>query len=102
MSYYRNNSSGIPLWLLIVLIIVLSFFIEIENNISIENSREKQNMVSIEEGFAYDRDTRIIYRETISGRSKYSSDKAFYSPYLSADGNYYKYIAKEWVEMVDE
>ena len=102
MSYYRNSSSGIPLWLLIILIVVLFFFCEIGNNASIENSREKQNMVSIEEGFAYDRDTRIIYRETISGRSKYSNDKAFYSPYLSADGNYYKYIAKEWVEMVDE
>ena len=102
MSYYRSSSNGIPLWLLIVLIIVLFFFTEIANDVSVENSREKQNMVSIEEGFAYDRDTRIIYRETISGRSKYSNDKAFYSPYLSADGNYYKYIAKEWVEMVDE
>lgn len=102
MSYYRNSSSGIPLWLLIVLIVALFFFCEISNNASIEYSREKQNMVSIEEGFAYDRDTRIIYRETISGRSRYSNDKAFYSPYLSADGNYYKYIAKEWVKMIDE
>ena len=102
MSYYKSRSSGIPFWLLIILMIILFFFIEIENDISIENSREKQNMVSIEEGFAYDRDTRIIYRETISGCSKYSSDKAFYSPYLSEDGNYYKYIAKEWVEIVDE
>lgn len=99
---YRNSYNGLPLWVAIVLLIVCILILEIGNDVSIENSRDTQNMVAIEEGFAYDRDTHIIYRETISGRSKYSSDKAFYSPYISADGNYYKYIGKEWVEMVNE
>jgi len=104
MRYYssRSSSDGLPIWLCIVLIIVCLLVSSICNDSSIQSSRDKQNMIPIEDGFAYDAETKIIYREYISGRSKYSYDTASYTPYLSENGNYYKYIGREWVEMIDE
>ena len=104
MSYYRSRSSsnGLPIWLCIILIIICLIISSISNESSIQNSREKQNMIPIEEGFAYDAETKIIYREYISGRSKYSYDTASYTPYLSKNGNYYQYIGREWVELIQD
>ena len=42
---------------------------------------------------------KFLIKQKICGEIIYG---LLYSPYLSEDGNYYKYIAKEWVEMVDE
>lgn len=102
MGYYSSNSSDGLIWLWIVILIVCLLVSSICNDSSIQSSRDKQNMIPIEDGFAYDSETKIIYREYISGRSKYSYDTASYTPYLSENGNYYKYVGREWVEMIDE
>lgn len=99
---YSDRRSTFPLSFYIIALIICFIVAGIMNSSSIDDSREKQNMISIEDGFAYDRDTKIIYRETISGRSKHSFDKTFYSPYISPDGNYYKYQGGKWVEIIDE
>ena len=104
MGYYssRSNSDILPIWLCIILIIVCLLVSSACNDSSIQSSREKQNMIPIEEGFAYDAETKIIYREYISGRSKYSYDTTSYTPYFSENGNYYQYIEREWAEMINE
>lgn len=88
----------------VICIILLLFAMLVSNSAnsnSIGNSRQEQRMVYIQEGFAYDMDTKIIYREYISGRSKYSYDKTSYAPYISKDGNYFKYVNGEWIEVED-
>jgi hypothetical protein len=84
---------------LLLLIVFICLISNTANNTSIGNSRREQGMILITDGFVYDAKTKIIYRETISGRSKHSYDKTFYSPYVSADGDFFQYIDGEWVEL---
>ena len=83
----------------ILLIVFVCLISNTANNTSIGSSRREQGMILITDGFVYDAKTKIIYRETISGRSKHSYDKTFYSPYVSADGDFFQYIDGEWIEL---
>lgn len=102
MSRENYSDNNLPPWLIIIIFILCIFIMNISNDNSIDNSRREQNMIPIEEGFAYDAETRIIYREYISGRSKYSYDKTSYSPYITENGNFVRYLKGEWVEMEGE
>ena len=84
---------------LILLIVFVCLISNTANNTSIGNSRREQGMILITDGFVYDAKTKIIYRETISGRGRHSYDKTFYSPYISADGDFFQYIDGEWIEL---
>lgn len=63
-------------------------------------SRAERNMVSIRNGYCYDRDTQIIYIESYAGR--YGTDTT-YSPYYDSNGDLCKYnvYTGEWIP-VDE
>lgn len=85
----------------IALLVICVFLVAICNSCSIDESREKQDMVPIKEGFAYDVNTKIIYRESFHGGGR-TAKTTSYTPYISENGNYYRYIGGEWVEMIDE
>ena len=57
-------------------------------------------MVYIREGYCYDADTKIIYRESIIDGGRYSYDAPVYSPYINENGNYCKYEYGKWVEFI--
>ena len=64
-------------------------------------SRNNHNMVGIENGYAYDINTKIIYIESYSGRW---GTETTYSPYYSPDGNLYKYdlTSGKWIPINEE
>lgn len=99
-SYSSSNSSLGTIFVYIALIITLCIIMSCCNNDHIKSEREDANMVYIEEGYCYDADTRIIYRETIIGGGKYSYDSPVYSPYINENGNYCKYDHGQWIEFV--
>jgi hypothetical protein len=94
-----DRDEPIGVLILLLLIVFICLVSNTANNTSIGNSRREQGMVLITDGFVYDAKTKIIYRETISGKSKHSYDKTFYSPYISADGDFFQYIDGEWIEL---
>ena len=99
--YNKNNDLG---WgtiiICIILIIIILFSRECANTNHIQSTREEQHMVLIDEGFTYDKNTKIIYREIISGRGKYSYDSPSYTPYLNENGNMCKFVNNEWIEII--
>ena len=102
MGYYSDHSDmGLGGALLCILLAIVLFMISSCNNDAhVSSEREDANMVYIKEGYCYDADTKIIYRETITGRSKYSYDTPIYTPYINENGNYCKYEYGKWVEFV--
>jgi hypothetical protein len=102
-SYYSSNDSSWGSLLgYIALLIVLCIIMSCCNSANVSSEREKANMVYIEDGYCYDSNTKIIYRETIIGQSKYSYDTPMYSPYVNENGNYCKYENGEWVEFIND
>lgn len=99
--YKKYSNSSPPISWYIILLVICIFLIAIGNSCSINESREKQNMVPIEEGFAYDANTKIIYKEFFHGGGR-TAKTTSYTPYISENGNYYQYIGGEWVEIIDE
>ena len=99
-SSYSNDDSGMSILGYIALIVVMCFILTCCNSDHIKSEREDANMVYIEEGYCYDADTRIIYRETIIGGGRYSYDSPVYSPYINENGNYCKYEKGQWIEFV--
>ncbi len=100
--YYRSYSSYDYNWGTffgyIALIIVICIGMSCCNNAHVESEREDANMVYIKEGYCYDANTKIIYRETIIDRGKYGYDTPTYYPYINENGNYCKYENGKWVE----
>ena len=99
--YKKYSNSPIPIGWCIILLVICFFLTIICDSCSINESREKQNMVPIEEGFAYDANTKIIYKESFHGGGR-TAKTTSYTPYISENGNYYQYIGREWVEMIGE
>ena len=98
--YKKHSNSSLPIGWYIILLVICFFLIAICDSCSINESREKQNMVPIEEGYAYDANTKIIYKESFHGGGR-AAKTTSYTPYISENGNYYQYIGGEWVEMID-
>ena len=90
--YYDDESWGS----LILKAIGVIFLVVIITSSSRSCSRDDRNMVLIKEGYCYDRDTRIIYIESYTGR--YRDDTA-YTPYYDANGSLCKYdvYTGEWL-----
>ena len=100
-SYYSSSDdSWGSLFGYIALIIVICLIMSCCNSAHVESEREDANMVYISEGYCYDADTKIIYRETIVDGYQYSYDTPIYSPYINENGNYCKYEHGEWVEFI--
>lgn len=101
-SSYSNDSFWGTIFAYIALIVVLCIGMSCCNSAHIESEREDANMVYIKEGYCYDADTKIIYRETIIDGYKYSYDTPTYTPYINANGNYCKYENGKWVEFIKD
>ena len=96
---YRSNDMS---WGgLIALFIVLCIVMTCCNSMNISDKRSDANMVYLEEGFCYDADTQIIYRETIVDGGRYF-DSVVFTPYINENGNYCKYEHGEWVELIKD
>ena len=69
------------------------------NSCGISATRRRNNMEYIKEGYTYDINTRIVYRESqmIYGRGK---TNYVYTTLVSPAGNYYRYIDGEMVEII--
>ena len=101
-SYYSSNdSSWWSIFVYIILIIALCIGFSCCNSDHIVSEREDANMVYIEEGYCYDTDTKIIYKETIIDGGKYYDTPTYY-PYINENGNYCKYENGRWVEFSKE
>jgi hypothetical protein len=99
-SSYNDSSWGeLILWIAIVLVICL--LMPSCNNTHIASEREEANMIYIEEGYCYDVDTKIIYRETIVDGGRYYDTPTYY-PYINENGNYCKYENGKWVEFIKD
>lgn len=105
MRYYRHNSydselgcGGILLCLLLA--IVFGIATDCYNDMQVSDKREDANMVYIQEGYCYDVDTKIIYKESIIDGGRYSYDTPTYTPYINENGNYCKYEYGKWVEFI--
>lgn len=95
---YDDNTWG-KLLGCIALFIFLCFVMTACNDMSVDAKRERANMVYIEEGYCYDRNTKIIYKETIVEGGRYSFDTPTYTAYVNENGNYCKYEFRKWVEI---
>ena len=102
MGYYSydSDSSWGSVFLSILLLIVILMVSSCCNDAHITSERTNANMVSIKEGYCYDADTKIIYRETIVDGYGLSNDTPTYSPYINENGNYCKYEYGKWVEFI--
>lgn len=104
MSYYGKYGSdygdcnSYEIWKYILIIIALIFLLCVMNSCSISEDREKQNMVTIDNTYVYDKDTLIVYREEIVSGYRTSSH-ATYSVYYNENGNKCRYIAGQFVEI---
>ena len=90
-----KDNIKINIIILVILIICLAVF----SQWCIEDSRSDRNMVYIEEGYCYDKNTKIIYIESYSGRH---GTNTTYSPYYDSEGNLCKYINEEFVPIKEE
>ena len=97
-SSYSNDSFWGTIFAYIALIVVLCIGMSCCNSARIESEREDANMVYIVEGYCYDADTKIIYKETIIEGYRY--DTPTYTPYVNENGNYCKYENGKWVEFI--
>ena len=99
--YYSSNDFGCGTILgYIAIFIVLMFIMSCSNGVHISNERDESNMIYIQEGYCYDKNTKIIYRETIIDNYRYGLDTPTYSPYINENGNYCKYKNGKWVEFI--
>lgn len=99
-SNYSNDDSWMSLFGYIALVLVMALILSCCNSAHIESEREDANMVYIKEGYCYDTDTKIIYRETVVDSGRYGYDTPVYSPYINENGNYCKYENGKWIEFV--
>ena len=101
MGYYSYDSDASwgQLFLSILLLVVVCMISSCSNDVHIDTGRKNANMVCIQEGYCYDADTKIIYRETIVNGGKYY-DTPTYMPYINENGNYCKYEYGKWVEFI--
>ena len=103
MSRYYNSydsSSNFPFGWCIALIIICIILGAILDDAHVSSERENANMIWIQEGYCYDADTKIIYREVIVDGGRYGNDTPTYSPYINENGNYCKYQYGRWVEFI--
>ena len=105
MGYYGYNSYDSEhgcgsILLCILLFIVLCLVTSCCDDAHVSSERDNANMVYIREGYCYDADTKIIYRESIIDGGRYSYDAPVYSPYINENGNYCKYEYGKWVEFI--
>lgn len=78
--------------------IILIFFI---SACSRSCSRENSNMIYIQNGYCYDADTKIIYKESIVGRY---DDDTTYTVYYDKNGNICRYdeVTGKWNEVLNK
>lgn len=70
------------------------------NSCGISATRRRNNMEYIKEGYTYDINTRIVYRESqIYGGGR---TNCTYTTPVSPAGNYYRYIDGEMVEIIKD
>ena len=102
MRYYNDypDYSWGSILLSLILCIVLLMVSSCSNDSHISSEREDANMVYIREGYCYDSNTKIIYRETIVDGYGMSNDTPTWSPYINENGNYCKYEYGKWVEFI--
>ena len=99
-DYHSDDGVG-GLFLSILLLIVMLMIGSCSNDAHITSERAEANMVYIQEGYCYDADTKIIYRETIVEGYGMSNDTPTWSPYINENGNYCKYEYGKWVEFIN-
>lgn len=99
--YDQNETNLLSFFAFLFLIVILVAITISLNDSSIQQSREEQNMIFLEDGFAYDVNTRIIYKEHIEKNGKYS-DTTSYTPHISENGNFYKYVGGKWIELTQD
>jgi hypothetical protein len=98
---YDNSVSGTTV-IIIFIVIVLFFFSACSDGFNVSNERRDAGMVYIKEGYCYDGNTKIIYRESIVDGGRYGYDTPTYSPYINENGNYCKYKNGQWIEFTDD
>lgn len=99
--YYHSDDRCGSIFLSILLIVVMLMIGSCSNDVHISSERAEANMVYIKEGYCYDADTKIIYRETIVDGYSMSHDTPTWSPYINENGNYCKYEYGKWVEFIN-
>lgn len=100
-SYYSNDDGWMQILGSIALVLVMALVLSCCNSSHVAFEREDANMVYIEEGYCYDADTKIIYRETIVNGGRYYDTPTYY-PYINENGNYCKYENGKWVEFIKD
>lgn len=99
-DYSHSNSGCGSILLCILLIIVLGMVSSCSDDVHVSSARNDSNMAYISEGYCYDTNTKIIYREYIVDGGRYGHDTPTYTPYINENGNYCKYEYGKWVEFV--
>lgn len=97
MSYYhsRDDSSGLPLGAAIAAIVLIGLLCGFMNQLSVSDARREAGMIYFDDGYCYDAETKIIYREMIV-ESRYG-DSPTYTPYINKDGNFCRYQNGAWI-----
>ena len=98
MNYYNDHddhsgcSSIAGLIVLIILVFMLDSFLD---SLHVSNERRDAGMIYFADGYCYDDDTKIIYREMIV--QSRLGDSPMYTPYITQDGNYCRYENGAWI-----
>lgn len=100
--YNNDDSPGFHVFLLCIMLVVLLFISEACDSEHVSSERADANMVYIQQGYCYDADTKIIYRESIVEGGRYGYDTPVYSLYVNENGNYCKYERGRWIEFVKD
>lgn len=92
MYYSEDNSIWKNIGTIIICVIVMLFVISISQSCS----RQENNMTYICDGYCYDNDTYIIYREMESGRY---GTRLVYTAYYDEHGNLCRFNTEtlEWI-----
>lgn len=98
MSYYNGHdyhSSGMSVGTCIVAIVLLALLLGFLNQLGVSEARRDAGMVYFADGYCYDAETKIIYREMIV--ESRSGDSPTYTPYINKDGNFCRYQNGAWI-----
>lgn len=97
MYYSNNDDSTGSLILKIVGCVILILIISAGSR---SCSRSNSDMIYIQNGYCYDENTKIVYKESVVGRY---DDDTTYTVYYNENGNVCKYNETngEWTEVSD-
>lgn len=98
MNYSNSDDSLGSIILKLIGCIILIIIISASSRAC---SRSDSNMVFIKDGYCYDADTKIIYKESIVGRY---DDDTTYTIYYNENGNVCKYNEDtgKWIEVLNK